>query len=549
MSIAISKTNRNKKYGPKNSQHKKKSKIKYSKRQTKFNKQKRTINDSKKKKEYKRLESKAKRAERKVEQERSIINKLSQNMIKWLGEEQINKIARSTGYFIRKGKLLPLAFLITLAFGSYGNGGKLRTLTSCIYSWFKITVTQQAFSNRLDQCKTVKFLKCLMKKALEVQLNLGFQNNYAKIFSHYRAVYIEDSTYFKLAEEVAKFFRGRGGSASSAAVKLNFTVDIKTNTTRNIDVTSGNVPDQKLAKNVLKIMKAGELYIRDLGYFDLTIMLAMINQGVFFISRLQKNVHIYVDKISEVPIILNDFLKEKTKNGETIDQWVYVGEQKVYVRLIAEAVPEDVKQQRAKRYKSERKKEPTEDYIIWSGFSVFITNVPKEIWATACLVMTIYKIRWKIELFFKRLKSIGKIHVINVESKNRVLCEIYGRLIGILTAEIVVSYAHSICDEDQEISEYKLFDWLIEQNRLGCAVKYGKLEDLLIEMVSVFYLHCKDKRKRKSTLDLIKETMCREGISPVDFSPEETGKAVSMLHELKPIPRETLMSEMETNVA
>ena len=56
----------------------------------------------------------------------------------------------------------------------------------------------------------------------------------------------------------------------------------------------------------------------------------------------------------------NAFLKKGTENGAKIDQIVYVGERKVPLRLIVEKVPEEVKDQRSAKYKSVRKKEPTE---------------------------------------------------------------------------------------------------------------------------------------------------------------------------------------------
>lgn len=253
-----------------------------------------------------------------------------------MGYEGIEKVARSTGYLIRKAKLMPLAFLITLSFATYGTEGKLVSLTRYLSKWFNIQVDVQSISDRLNEKKTV-------------------------------------------------------------------------------------------------------------------------------------------------------------------DQIMYVSNKKIPLRLIAEKVPEEVKAQRAKRYKSERKKEPTEDYVTWNGFSVFITNIPKEMILSSCLIITIYKVRWNIELFFKRLKSIAKINIIKVESKNGVLCMVYAKLIGILLGEVIISYAASICDEGEELSEYKMTDWLQEGNTLGIAVKDGTWEELLVEMIRIFYLHCKDKRiKRKS---------------------------------------------------
>lgn len=266
----------------------------------------------------------------------------------------------------------------------------------------------------------------------------------------------------------------------------------------------------------MRATKKGALYIRDLGYFDLSIITEVMRKSAYLLTRLQKDVNIYLEEADDAPVNTNEFLKKGTENGNTIDQIVYIGERRVSLRLIAEKVPEEVKNQRAKKYKSARKKEPTEDYITWSGFSVFLTNIPKEMFASGNLIITIYKIRWKIELIFKRLKSIAKIDAITLGSRNSILCVIYSKLIGILMGEIVISYAASICNEDEELSEYKINDWLKQGDLLGNTVKRESWKELFIEMIKTFYLHCKDKRKKNKSLQSVIEDAIQSGLVGVE---------------------------------
>lgn len=468
-------------------------------KENRYKKKQNAIRNKNKEKFLRKLSKKEKRAQKKLEKERSSVNTLAQKLIDFMGYEGIEKVARSTGYLIRKAKLMPLAFLITLSFATYGTEGKLVSLTRYLSKWFNIQVDVQSISDRLNEKKTVKFLKAIFSQTLDFQFNEAFKNKYSEIFKMFTGVILEDSTRFELPEHVAGYFKGSGGGASSAAMKLDFTYDICSNAINNIEVTSASTSDKTLGKKIIQHLKAGALYIRDLGYFDLSIIQKIIDKSAYFLSRLQKDVNIYMESTSKEPICINEFLRKSTENGNTVDQIMYVSNKKIPLRLIAEKVPEEVKAQRAKRYKSERKKEPTEDYVTWNGFSVFITNIPKEMILSSCLIITIYKVRWNIELFFKRLKSIAKINIIKVESKNGVLCMVYAKLIGILLGEVIISYAASICDEGEELSEYKMTDWLQEGNTLGIAVKDGTWEELLVEMIRIFYLHCKDKRiKRKS---------------------------------------------------
>ena len=43
----------------------------------------------------------------------------------------------------------------------------------------------------------------------------------------------------------------------------------------------------------------------------------------------------------------------------------------------------------------------------------------------------LYKIRWQIELIFKQFKSTLQFYKNNTGNENRLLCEIYGRLIAV----------------------------------------------------------------------------------------------------------------------
>ena len=60
-----------------------------------------------------------------------------------------------------------------------------------------------------------------------------------------------------------------------------------------------------------------------------------------------------------------------------------------------------------------KRREMKKDYFEWYGYSIFITNISKKMVASTAMIMAIYKLRWQIELFFKRIKSILQFHIIN----------------------------------------------------------------------------------------------------------------------------------------
>lgn len=443
------------------------------------------------------------RAHRRLQKERRKIKEVSSRMASSL--KFVDLLAKKTGFLIRQGKILPLAFIVTLAYGLFGNGDKsLVLLTSNMYSWFGIKITAQALSKRLKQKSTTNFLKHTFIKVLNFQLCNAFKNKHADLFKFFTAVKIEDSTSFELNECLEKELKGTGGAASSAAMKLNVCLDITTNIVSNIDIGAGTKSDQKFSNNIEKSMKKGELLIRDLGYFNLKAMLRMISIGIYFLSRLQKGIYVFFES-GEKPLDLHEFLKMHVKNGNTVDQNLLIGEAKVPVRFIAIAVPQEVKQKRVKKYKELRKREPTEDYINWCGYSIFVTNIPRELFSSDC-VIAIYKIRWQVELFFKILKQTLCINVIRSKNKNSTYSMIYAKLISLFTASVVISYADSICEEGEELSRDKTMKWLHNDNRFGRAMAQNSLEELLEVMISEFEMMCMDIRKKdKSTYRNLQE--------------------------------------------
>lgn len=464
----------------------------------------------------KQTERRVNKAQQKLQKNKEGIKNLTSAITGWLHPKHITAIAKCIGYIKRIDlKILPLPFILTLAFSMYNNGDcSLIILAANMNSWFDINITPQALSERMSKKETVLFLKNILMEAMIKQIAVGCKNQYATLLNRFTSVKIEDSTQFKLHEKVKKF-KGSGGSGSTSSMKLNVVYNITDHTISELDIVPGVVSDQELAKNVKKRIKKGELWIRDLGYFSISCMNVINEIKAYFLSRLKKGVRIFINEHDEVPQEMETFLKENTANGNVFDKDVYIGEgnSRFKVRIIGEKVPEDVKKQRIEKYKKnvikrDKKKKMKDDYVAWCGYSIFITNIPREILDSAWMIICIYRLRWQIELFFKRIKSLLQIHVIKGETENRVYCLIYAKLIALLMSQAMISYAASICEADEEVSEHKLMEWLQMNNRLGSAIINGNVEECLEEVVLLFSLLCKNKRKtRKSTLMEIEEAL------------------------------------------
>ena len=94
--------------------------------------------------------------------------------------------------------------------------------------------------------------------------------------------------------------------------------------------------DQRASPDILALLRPGDLVIRDLGYFVLSVFEAIGKRGAFFLSRYRYGT-ILLDPLTLHPIPLAKVLK---KQG-FFDAHVLLGvEAKVPVRVVAVAVPE-----------------------------------------------------------------------------------------------------------------------------------------------------------------------------------------------------------------
>ena len=266
----------------------------------------------------------------------------------------------------------------------------------------------------------------------------------------------------------------------------------------------------------MKHVKRGALIIRDLGYFVVDALRTIVEKGAYYLSRVPKGTYLYLNENDEKPLDIENFFKKVTFGKKFVSIPIFIGKcERFPTTLILQKVPKWVLKQRIKKYKSKNSgASPSSDFITWAKYSVYTTNIPEElltnskkIYSFEELIMEIYKIRWKIELLFKKFKSKIKLRHIKGQSKNRVYSLIYGKLISILLSMMVLSYAASKNYHGREISLWKVTTWLVNQGCLALAILNGTLLDLYCDLCKEFKLLCKDKRKRKTALEVIEEMM------------------------------------------
>jgi hypothetical protein len=132
--------------------------------------------------------------------------------------------------------------------------------------------------------------------------------------SCFEHVYIEDSTHGSVHEKLAGKFRGSGGSASKASVKVDLVYEVKEQLIHQLQVTAGVVGDPELGRSLVEQIQPWDLMMRDLGYFKVADLARIAEQGGYFLSRLLKAVDVYLEKDAKQALELTRYLNKKYRS-------------------------------------------------------------------------------------------------------------------------------------------------------------------------------------------------------------------------------------------
>lgn len=368
-------------------------------------------------------------------------------------------------------------------------------------------LTPQSLMERINRPEAALFLKMIFQKSLEKGLENIVEQVPPELLKPFNNVYLEDCSECALNEELQEDFKGSSGGASKASVKLDLIYEIVQKTIFSVELTDRRTPDQKLAQRHLAIIKKDDLWIRDLGFFDVSVLKAIHSIGAYFLTRLHASVLVYLNKEDEHPTDLAEYINRIYPNEVVVDLQVFIGSEKFSCRLIAYRAPKELAEKRRREANKEAKRKgrtQKQSNIDRLDFTFFATNVPKEIWK-AEVVGTVYTVRWQVELIFKNWKSSLKIHYLKGTNPNRIRCLLYGKLIVILIINIIHKFAAWYAQKiGREISLHKVVNWLKVDNKLSVIIVKGfnwKLFNFLVSEIPKTL--SKDKRKRKTTQEAL----------------------------------------------
>jgi hypothetical protein len=372
-----------------------------------------------------------------------------------------------------------------------------------------VTITPQALAQRMTGAGAENYLQAVLQRTLNANLQASVEALDSQLLAPFGRIFLQDSTQAQLHERLAEAFKGSGGSASQASVKIDLTYEVKGQAIYRLEVGAGATSDQSRAEALVETLQATDLVIRDLGYFKLTALAKMAAKGAFFLSRLLPAAGVYrSERAEEEALGLARYCNQQHADQAVIELGVAVGQaERLPCRVIAYRLPTAVVNERRRRARANAAKKGrplTQEALAWLEFACFITNVAATIWS-APVIGTLYRLRWQVELTFKNWKSLLAIHVLKGTRPERIRCLLYGRLIVIvllgMLSRVAAWYAQA--QRQCELSMPKFLTWCQRHHRLASLGVQGTFAQWLEQLTAALPRLCKQKRRRLTTRQLI----------------------------------------------
>ena len=422
----------------------------------------------------------------------------------FFNREIVEANALESGFVERESKLTGHLFLMVFTFSfSIFEAPSLNNLVGLLNEIVpKLEITRQGLHDRIND-EAVIFFESMLAKAIQLKIPSDVHLQTLQMFTR---ILFFDGTSFQLPDELADYFRGSGGGASQAAIKILFGYDIKSCQFLYI-IQDGTTPDNLEKSGMFNELNPGDLTINDLGFFNIGTFIKMDIKDIYYLSRLLPNVTLYQNnedgELEKFDLI--KCLKQMKSSQCEIEVYLKKGNQTTKTRLIIEKMPDQVKNERLRKINKTNKKKgrtTSEQSKVLAGFGLYITNTPAET-IQAKHVQPLYAIRWQIELIFKNWKSNFNLAKVSGERPQRIKCLIYAKLLFIFVTTKLISIVRieTWITKRREVSFYQAgkhiktiaMAWLMD-----CIKKPENVINILKRATKFIKNHClKGKSKKR----------------------------------------------------
>ncbi len=346
----------------------------------------------------------------------------------FFNKEAVEATARRTKFVQRRSPLGGLIFVQVSVFGFIDDPEANLDDLAQVCADLDVEITAQGFDQRVNP-NAITFLKEMLSQAIE-----QFKNETPlplPILQQFSAINLVDSTVLSLPDNMVDEYPGCGGNGADASLKVQLNFEFLHGNLEQIVFQPGKEPDQNFTA-YLERVQLGSLNINDLGYFRLKSLKTIDQEkDAYYISR-----YLFGTGLSTrqgEPIDLAQMLKNSLR--QPFEKEVLLGsKEQLPCRLICIPLPQEVadrRRQKAKENARRKGRTLSKEYLTLLDWVIFVTNVPQTMLSIEQVAL-LYRVRWQIELVFKLWKSYGGLTHIQGRRRERVLYEIYAKMIGII---------------------------------------------------------------------------------------------------------------------
>lgn len=360
---------------------------------------------------------------------------------------KISEIAVKTGFKVRESKIKPETFVLALTVGH----AELHEVTlDTLAGKFEeiqedLKVTKQALFQRMQTGS--ELLKEVYTLALKEVSAKSLKIETMEVLKQFKDIKITDGTTISLPDKLKGLYKGLGGTNAAAAIKIQATYSVFKHEFVGLDSFSATKNDATYNENTLSTIEAGELAIKDLGYYDGDYFQKVDSKQAYFISRIKTNCVLYALKHGKYEAVDIAKLLKDSKSKLDKNILIKLSSGGMYeVRITGLKLPQKVSNERKRKaYKNAKSngKQLTAKEIQLLDWLLVITNVPEDM-LSAETICELYRLRWQIELQFKALKSSMDFEKFGKAGENYFKCLFYGKLIMILLTMKIFSICRGI---------------------------------------------------------------------------------------------------------
>lgn len=410
--------------------------------------------------------------------------------------QEFNDLAIATKFKTRFRRLQAFDFIFCLLHTCSNNLMSFNNMALKLGSEGCKSVSKQTLHKAMTKKRFLLFIRIIFKKLLVAKLK---NNRDTSLWKHtiFKRILVQDGTVVKLPKKLFSIYSGVANQFSQVAnARIQYAFDLLNEEIVYFSIDSYSRNDISKAK-CLQI-KEGDLVLRGRGYFSYAEVTRLSSLKADFIYR-YKNGVTYLDIITGKPIALLAMLK---LNSSLDIKVRLMDENGPVIRLVANAVNEELANRRRQKLKKEAKFKPGEENLALLSWSIFITSIQEEKMNYKELYQ-LYSLRWRVEILFKSLKSNLSLDNIHNVSNNQLIFMIYAKLImHVLIINFVYLPVRLIIKRkyNKELSILKLTAYLCERAGRIIEIIYElcnyEVTDEKIKLLSRYC--CYEKRKRKN---------------------------------------------------